>query len=108
MIVGAPCMPVARADGEAQPSVELGCGGEIAHRMNDVVEATRHRTPSLHRREGRRLEEHVLDRRNDRSIAFALGALGYPFRIIYELVPLRSEEHTSELQSRPHLVCRLL
>src|SRR3989442_1930501 len=26
-----------------------------------------------------------------------------PFR-----VPKRSEEHTSELQSRPHLVCRLL
>src|SRR5436305_15061110 len=25
-----------------------------------------------------------------------------------ELVVLRSEEHTSELQSRPHLVCRLL
>src|SRR5215813_15322445 len=24
------------------------------------------------------------------------------------LVPARSEEHTSELQSRPHLVCRLL
>src|SRR5215813_10499518 len=24
------------------------------------------------------------------------------------LWPLRSEEHTSELQSRPHLVCRLL
>src|SRR5690554_67253 len=24
------------------------------------------------------------------------------------LLPLRSEEHTSELQSRPHLVCRLL
>src|SRR5690554_1753879 len=24
------------------------------------------------------------------------------------LAPLRSEEHTSELQSRPHLVCRLL
>src|SRR5436305_6336259 len=23
-------------------------------------------------------------------------------------VPIRSEEHTSELQSRPHLVCRLL
>src|SRR5690554_7540261 len=29
---------------------------------------------------------------------------------MYVLVPvfLRSEEHTSELQSRPHLVCRLL
>src|SRR5436305_9129547 len=25
-----------------------------------------------------------------------------------EQTPLRSEEHTSELQSRPHLVCRLL
>src|SRR3989442_10018852 len=25
-----------------------------------------------------------------------------------EAVPERSEEHTSELQSRPHLVCRLL
>src|SRR5690554_1665643 len=24
------------------------------------------------------------------------------------MVPIRSEEHTSELQSRPHLVCRLL
>src|SRR3989442_7275497 len=24
------------------------------------------------------------------------------------LTPVRSEEHTSELQSRPHLVCRLL
>src|SRR5690554_7955083 len=28
--------------------------------------------------------------------------------LIIDLSPLRSEEHTSELQSRPHLVCRLL
>src|SRR5690554_7363319 len=28
--------------------------------------------------------------------------------IIYRLDIWRSEEHTSELQSRPHLVCRLL
>src|SRR5690554_4263527 len=27
---------------------------------------------------------------------------------ITSLIPDRSEEHTSELQSRPHLVCRLL
>src|SRR5690554_7403004 len=26
----------------------------------------------------------------------------------YPIIKLRSEEHTSELQSRPHLVCRLL
>src|SRR3989442_10549330 len=29
-------------------------------------------------------------------------------RIITGTMTLRSEEHTSELQSRPHLVCRLL
>src|SRR5690554_7101405 len=28
--------------------------------------------------------------------------------LLHYLVLLRSEEHTSELQSRPHLVCRLL
>src|SRR3989442_9337926 len=27
---------------------------------------------------------------------------------VAKLLPPRSEEHTSELQSRPHLVCRLL
>src|SRR5690554_7659904 len=32
-----------------------------------------------------------------------LTAADHPHR-----VPWRSEEHTSELQSRPHLVCRLL
>src|SRR5690606_40595321 len=33
---------------------------------------------------------------------------GYPVDIFYGLVPMRSEEHTSELQSRENLVCRLL
>jgi len=50
LIVGAPRMPVARADGEAEPPVELGCRLEIAHRMDDVVEPAGHRKPpSLHR-----------------------------------------------------------
>src|SRR2546429_2742822 len=38
-------------------------------------------------------------------------AVGLPERIVdrnHEHTPLRSEEHTSELQSRLHLVCRLL
>src|SRR5436305_9818933 len=30
------------------------------------------------------------------------------YQVVAALVSLRSEEHTSELQSRPHLVCRLL
>src|SRR3989442_11131616 len=33
---------------------------------------------------------------------------GKPLVIVAEDVEGRSEEHTSELQSRPHLVCRLL
>src|SRR5690554_7456815 len=28
--------------------------------------------------------------------------------LVFPILLLRSEEHTSELQSRPHLVCRLL
>src|SRR6266699_7001033 len=37
-------------------------------------------------------------------------ALGLYASIAYTpwLAPVRSEEHTSDLQSRPHLVCRLL
>src|SRR3989442_855635 len=35
----------------------------------------------------------------DRAMCRSIGEAG---------LPLRSEEHTSELQSRPHLVCRLL
>src|SRR5690554_7062382 len=33
---------------------------------------------------------------------------GLPFGTVLTLPATRSEEHTSELQSRPHLVCRLL
>src|SRR3989442_11753781 len=38
----------------------------------------------------------------------ALGALASERRRLVLWVGGRSEEHTSELQSRPHLVCRLL
>src|SRR5690554_7346094 len=33
---------------------------------------------------------------------------GNTFLLVKQLYKTRSEEHTSELQSRPHLVCRLL
>src|SRR5690625_6437332 len=46
-----------------------------------------------------------------REVARRLGR-GYPtmllLAIAYGLIEERSEEHTSELQSRGHLVCRLL
>src|SRR5690554_7744494 len=57
----------------------------------------------------------------DVTLLGAKGKMGIPFNFkqgeleysvffgskMYER-PFRSEEHTSELQSRPHLVCRLL
>src|SRR3989442_3074544 len=43
-------------------------------------------------------------------LAISLGFVGEYSRSYCSVsaVPIRSEEHTSELQSRPHLVCRLL
>src|SRR2546422_5667973 len=49
--------------------------------------------------------------RRDRRVHFAdaaLGTLDSRNRRRHELLDPRSEEHTSELQSRLHLVCRLL
>src|SRR5687768_18082744 len=43
----------------------------------------------------------------DTSTALAVYLLALRF-LRHPLAPLRSEEHTSELQSRLHLVCRLL
>src|SRR5690554_7157045 len=39
---------------------------------------------------------------------FSNDTLRYPELFLISSIPNRSEEHTSELQSRPHLVCRLL
>src|SRR5687768_18132486 len=56
-----------------------------------------HRPPRFRRRE----------RRDDAVARVLAGVLLVPVEV--ELVaPARSEEHTSELQSRLHLVCRLL
>src|SRR3989442_9358689 len=41
---------------------------------------------------------------SDNQISLAMGAVALEIW----LSEIRSEEHTSELQSRPHLVCRLL
>src|ERR1035437_9681609 len=37
-----------------------------------------------------------------------LGIFRYRFILLWNRLPNRSEEHTSELQSRQYLVCRLL
>src|SRR5687768_18012186 len=50
--------------------------------------------------------------RSEEIAAYAIVTLGVMFALWQHLVPAlifgRSEEHTSELQSRLHLVCRLL
>src|SRR3989442_9462776 len=49
----------------------------------------------------------ILDLRNDPG-GLLNGAVGISSAFLPLRVLVRSEEHTSELQSRPHLVCRLL
>src|SRR3712207_7584656 len=48
----------------------------------------------------------------DAGVAFEVEQLGHPHRTdaggLADVVAQRSEEHTSELQSRQYLVCRLL
>src|SRR5690554_7004830 len=46
---------------------------------------------------------------NSQTDILMLGMLGNETEVgLYRIAFQRSEEHTSELQSRPHLVCRLL
>src|SRR5690554_3993666 len=70
-------------------------------RVMAEVEAKR-RLLARHDRIGTRWVGHP---RADREERYCMGCdEAFPC----ETVRLRSEEHTSELQSRPHLVCRLL
>src|SRR2546422_5977877 len=50
----------------------------------------------------------VSDRSDRAQLADAMAALADIDGVTYHLGGERSEEHTSELQSRLHLVCRLL
>src|SRR3989442_9761533 len=54
-----------------------------------------------------RVHDRSLGRRA-RELRGIVPGLRDRLRLIQGLAALRSEEHTSELQSRPHLVCRLL
>src|SRR5205823_11522567 len=42
MIVRSPRMPVAGADGEAKPAIEVSPRIKVAHRVDDVIEAADH------------------------------------------------------------------
>src|SRR2546422_3766722 len=58
----------------------------------------------------RRLKRQVTIRLDEETIRYFNGLAaetGIPYQTLINLY-LRSEEHTSELQSRLHLVCRLL
>src|SRR3712207_6941154 len=52
--------------------------------------------------------EGELDERAHRYIEFAVDGAKRMQDLINDLLAFRSEEHTSELQSRQYLVCRLL
>jgi hypothetical protein len=42
MIVRAPWVLVTRADGKTQTAIEIGCGVEIAHCVNNVIQSAWH------------------------------------------------------------------
>src|SRR2546422_2757647 len=42
------------------------------------------------------------------AMAFTMRGSSQAFTVVRSIISTRSEEHTSELQSRLHLVCRLL
>src|SRR3712207_7755135 len=50
----------------------------------------------------------LCQRRCSAFLALSLRIKQIGGQLVLELFPLRSEEHTSELQSRQYLVCRLL
>src|SRR5690554_3980515 len=89
-------------------------GGVMAHqaihgifclrwRLVHIFPAIAHMTGSAARLIGDRHAAKTVD-----HLAFAKGLPGFFMLIEPGPVGGRSEEHTSELQSRPHLVCRLL
>src|SRR5690554_1553912 len=51
---------------------------------------------------------HYVENRPGYKRAFLQGEIQQLVEVTFLLGDQRSEEHTSELQSRPHLVCRLL
>src|SRR2546422_4478536 len=85
----------------------------LAHQMEATADRIRR-----HGFGARRYFEALICRRGGRAVGFALyfftysTFMGRPTLYIEDLFVLpeerRSEEHTSELQSRLHLVCRLL
>src|SRR2546422_2175431 len=63
---------------------------------------------TLFRSEGNEIAEPLVDGKQRHALAAALGPEGRVQLVPLETAHERSEEHTSELQSRLHLVCRLL
>src|SRR5439155_14469769 len=69
----------------------LGSAFRLARPASLCLRDQQHARPAI--------EMHILPRRSDHAALGRIGSRG---------AQIRSEEHTSELQSRGHLVCRLL
>src|SRR5690554_5954694 len=70
------------------------------------INVTYHREEYVYKERDRGLLEKVAIRKRPGTVGICAAIMN---KYHVDAVPhLRSEEHTSELQSRPHLVCRLL
>src|SRR5690349_22722121 len=85
---------------------------KLAHNLRALLSFPTRRSSDLEPRQGRGLAADQLvpttpDRRST-TLAPGRGLTPGRARVILDLSRIRSEEHTSELQSRRELVCRLL
>src|SRR3989442_4572108 len=87
--------------------IARGAGGEAVDVNGNLVEREKGENPVRPGR--RRLSGPIGYPRAGTPLYAMFGCLIYrDLRNVMILAFSRSEEHTSELQSRPHLVCRLL
>src|SRR5690554_7702318 len=80
----------------------------LAFRNNAMMERMIFYPPSVRRGEWHRLFTYGLLHADYMHLIFNMFTLYFFATDIERICKARSEEHTSELQSRPHLVCRLL
>src|SRR3712207_7418667 len=87
------------------PYTTLFRSSSVEARRHPVLEHRQPGSPDLH---GCRRSAEARPGRREGGVGEGLAHLSTPSLGFQSLVPPRSEEHTSELQSRQYLVCRLL
>src|SRR5690554_7217353 len=93
---------------EEFPQAILSVGGGLPCYNNNIELMNLSGTTCYLHRPAKELFHRLKNSKENRPLLTGKSAAELLRYIEVKLVQRRSEEHTSELQSRPHLVCRLL